>query len=121
MTEQGPKNDDGKARFDLIPPYPLWELAKVFNIGAGIKYPEHSWEQGIKYSRIYAAIQRHLNSFWGGEELDPEDKLHHLAHAAWGCFVLMEYEKQQKGMDDRTFSLPEFFKKTFSKEDYDGL
>lgn len=115
---QGPKFDFGKARFDLIPPYPLWELAKIFNIGGGIKYPEHSWEKGILFSRIYGALQRHINLFWSGESLDPEDGLHHLAHAMWCLAVLMEYEKNfGDKFDDRSFSLPENYKKTFSKED----
>jgi len=115
--EQAPKYDDNKARFDLIPPYPLWELAKVYNIGAGIEYPEHSWEKGISYSRIYAALQRHLNSFWAGERSDPKDGLHHLAHAVWNCFALMEYEINRPEFDDRTFSIPDGFKRTFEKKD----
>lgn len=98
--EQGRKDDTGKLRFDLLPPKALRALAEVYTVGA-VKYGDRNWEDGLLWGRVYAAIQRHLWAFWGGEDLDPEDGLPHLAHAAWGCFALMEYAERPE-LDDRS-------------------
>ena len=98
---EGRKDDGGKLRFDLVPPDALAELVRVYTHGAS-RYGSRSWETGIKYGRIYAALLRHCIAFWGGEEKDPDDGLHHMAHAAWNCLTLLAYE--QRGMvayDDR--------------------
>lgn len=113
----GPKQIDGKARFDLIPPQCLFELAKVYNLGCDLKYPKKSWEKGLVWGEVYGQIQRHLNSWMGGEQYDPEDDLHHLAHAVWACFTLMHFEWNSKGVDDRTLQINREYKKTFSKKD----
>lgn len=97
---QARKDDHGKLRFDLIPPGPLQQLAEVYTVGAA-KYGDRNWEQGLAWGRVFAAIQRHLWAFWGGEAQDPEDGLSHLAHAAWGCFALMEYAQTHPEMDER--------------------
>lgn len=56
-------------RFDLIPTGPLAELARHYGAGAK-KYEDHQWRKGYEWSKSYAAIQRHLNAFWGGEDYD---------------------------------------------------
>jgi len=94
------KYDSGKERFDLLPPGPLFELAKVYTYGAQ-KYGKRNWEEGMEWGRVFAAIQRHLWKFWNGEENDIESGLSHLAHAAWGCLALLEYINTHPEMDDR--------------------
>ena len=100
ISDQARKDDHGKLRFDLIPPGALKELAAVYTVGAS-KYGDRNWEQGLAWGRVFAALQRHLWAFWGGEELDPEDGLSHLAHAAWGCFSLIEYAQTHPELDER--------------------
>ena len=94
------KDDDGKLRYDLIPVYPLEEVARVYTLGAK-KYADHNWRKGIAWSRIYGAMQRHANAYWQGESNDPEDGQKHLASVVWTAFTLMEYEKFKLGEDDR--------------------
>ena len=94
------KYDNEKERFDLIPPGPLLELARVYTYGAG-KYADRNWEKGLAWGRIFAAIMRHLWKFWRGEWVDDESGLPHLAHAAWGCFALLEYMNTHPELDDR--------------------
>jgi hypothetical protein len=94
------KHDEGKARFDLIPPRALWNLAEVYTIGEK-KYSARNWEKGMPWGRIFAAVMRHLWKFWSGEDVDPEDGMSHLVHAAWGCFALIEYAQTHREMDDR--------------------
>jgi len=60
-----------------------------------------NWEQGMAWSRLYAATFRHLTAWWGGERTDQETGLSHLAHA--GCCVcfLIAFELRGIGTDDR--------------------
>lgn len=99
-TQAGIKYDTGKPRFDLIPAKPMLMIAEVYTIGA-TKYADRNWEKGIAYSRIYGAVQRHLNAYWSGQDLDEESALPHLAHAAWGLLALLEYsdKAEQYGLD----------------------
>ena len=55
----------------------------------------------MRWGRVYAAIQRHLWQFWAGEDDDEESGMQHLAHAAWGCFTLMDYTAEHPELDDR--------------------
>ena len=101
-TEQATaeKYDEGKLRYDLLPPDALEELIRVYNLGAN-KYSDRNWEKGMDYGRIFAALQRHLWEFWKGEDRDEESNLLHLAHAAWGCLALSAYIIRGIGADDR--------------------
>lgn len=98
--KEGKKFDQDKLRWDLVPWEPLEEVVKVFTFGAK-KYGDRNWEQGIKWLRIFAAQMRHLSGFRKGEKADHESGLHPLAHVAWGCLCLMEYENTRKEFDDR--------------------
>lgn len=94
------KYDSDKPQFSLIPTSSLLELMKVYEMGAK-KYAPDNWKKGMKWSRVYDAIIRHLFAFWKGETNDPESGLHHMAHAAWGCFTLIWYSQNNGGEDDR--------------------
>ena len=96
------KHDQDKPRIDLIPPQAIIDIAEVLTYGAG-KYDSHNWRDngGLDYSRLYAAAQRHLLSFWDGQSLDKETGMSHLAHAACCIVFLMSYETEDNGKDDR--------------------
>lgn len=87
-------------RYDLIPVKPLAELARVYGHGAK-KYAARNWERGYEWSLSYAALQRHVNSFWGGETWDDESGLHHLAHAIFHCMSMIEWDRTHPELDDR--------------------
>ena len=99
---QAIKEDEDKPRIDLIPPQAIIDIAEVLTYGAG-KYDSHNWRDngGLDYSRLYAAAQRHLLSFWDGQSLDKETGMSHLAHAACCIVFLMSYETEDNGKDDR--------------------
>lgn len=94
------KADAGKLRYDLIPPFALEELARVFSYGAE-KYGARNWEAGLDWGRLFAAAQRHLWSWWAGEDADEETGISHLAHAAWNCLALLEFARTHPERDDR--------------------
>lgn len=86
-------------RFDLIPVDPMWTVAEVYGKGAE-KYEDRNWERGYNWSLSYAAMQRHLHQFWGGEYLD-EDGLPHLAHAVFHALALLWFAEHKPEYDDR--------------------
>jgi len=92
---------EDKGRFDLITPFALLRLARVYEKGA-IKYSERNWEQGIKISRCLDSAERHINQYKMG--MTDED---HLAQAAWNLFSAMHFEEILPDM----FDLPDYSKK----------
>lgn len=100
---EGRKDDSGKCRFDLLPLDALWEVGKVYTLGAK-KYDPWNWAKGIAYSRIIAALLRHLFKWVMGETFDPEDGQHHLSSVVWGGLALLHFDLNQdrfKEFDDR--------------------
>lgn len=98
--KDGVKFDEGKLRFDLLPPHALEKLVEVYTYGAR-KYADRNWEKGMAWSRTFGAIMRHAWKFWKGEDYDKESGLHHMAHAAFNCLALVEYTKTKPEFDNR--------------------
>jgi hypothetical protein len=94
------KMDLEKVRMDLIPYDVLFELGKVYTVGAK-KYSDRNWEKGTNWGRPFAALMRHLSAWWQGEDKDPETGMSHMLHAAWNALTLVAYELRGIGEDDR--------------------
>jgi hypothetical protein len=88
------------ARYDLIPVEPLRLLAEHYGRGA-LKYESRNWERGYPWSLSYAAMMRHANQYWGGEDIDEETGSPHLVAVAWHAFALLEYMTTHQEFDDR--------------------
>jgi hypothetical protein len=100
LSKAGVKFDHGKARLDLVPPEIVTAIAEILAVGAR-KYAARNWEQGMEWSRPYAAALRHLLAWWGGEDLDPDTGKSHLWHASCNLAFLVAYEARAAGTDDR--------------------
>lgn len=87
-------------RFDLIPVEALTKLAEHYGRGAE-KYDDNQWRKGYEWSKSYAALQRHITAWWGGEDLDPEFGTSHLAAVAWHAFTLLTFLEIHPDHDDR--------------------
>jgi len=98
--DRGLRYNNGKIRYDLLEPYAIKELAKVFTKGAE-KYEDHNWEKGMNWSNMIASLKRHLSDWEMGIDLDLETGLPHLAHAAWNIMALLSYSKIFPQGDDR--------------------
>lgn len=96
----GAKFDVDKVGVDMLPPAALVEIARVLDFGAK-KYSSYNWANGIKFSRIYASLLRHIWAWWRGENLDPETGLSHLAHAGCNVLFLLQLSETRKSFDDR--------------------
>lgn len=93
-----------RARFDLIPAGAMETVATHFGNGA-LKYADHNWRRGYAWSSAYAAMQRHLHAFWGGEDFDTDpttgEVSPHLAAVAFYSLVLLTFMDEQREYDDR--------------------
>ncbi len=95
------KNDSGKPRYDLVPWDAMEMFVDVLNYGAD-KYAARNWEDGMEWSRFFAACLRHLTAwFQHREDVDPESGKSHLAHATCCLMFLMAYQSRGAGEDDR--------------------
>ena len=93
----GRKTDVGKRRWDLFPFKAARRIVDVMTFGAK-KYEPNNWRYVDGWrDRYFAALMRHLDSWWQGEKVDPETGIYHLAHA--GCCVMFLLELDD---DDET-------------------
>lgn len=94
----GRKFDGGKLQYGLIPPLALAEMVKVLTFGAE-KYEPDNWKRVPDSKRRYFdAMERHIWAYKGGEVIDPESGIHHLAHAM--CCLSFLYEHDVKYSKD---------------------
>jgi len=96
MTSPGVKWDSGKPDYSLLPWKALNEVVQVLTYGAA-KYSRDNWRRvpDMK-SRYLAASLRHITAWAGGEERDPESRIHHLAHAIVSLMFLLQSEEENK-------------------------
>jgi hypothetical protein len=60
-----------------------------------------NWKKGANWMEFLGSGMRHLVSFIGGEDNDPESGLSHLAHAAVNMLFVLDYKLGKYGTDDR--------------------
>lgn len=93
--EQGLKYDQGKLRYDLVPPHAIKAIAEILTFGAN-KYAPNSWqtvENGE--TRYTAAMMRHFEAYRSGEEFDPETGKSHLAHCLCNITFLLWFQQNR--------------------------
>lgn len=94
--EKGTKDE----RFDLLPQEALVKVARHYGVGAR-KYAAHNWRKGYEWSKSFAAMQRHANAFWSGEDIDEETGSPHMAAVAFHALTLLTFMDEQPDFDDR--------------------
>ena len=91
----GPKYDEGKLQYSLIPPIATKALAEVLTFGAK-KYLPNSWQKVPDAERRYLdALMRHLDAYRSGEEFDPESNLSHLSHLLCNASFLLHFQNKR--------------------------
>lgn len=84
---------DGKGRYDLLPPAAIFAVARVFEEG-GKKYKPRNFELGIPLSRFIDSGLRHIFKHLEGHRDEP-----HMAQAAWNLLAYIHIATQiQKGL-----------------------
>lgn len=95
------KFDTDKPMMDLVRPEFVQGVASVLTFGAQ-KYAAHNWTKGLDYSRLIAALKRHLAEIEKGNDFDEESGLRHVYHV--GCctmFLACFQEWNREELDDR--------------------
>jgi hypothetical protein len=92
----GVKYDGDKTRWDLLPWREIGQVAQILTMGAR-KYEDNNWQKVRPVSRYIAAAFRHITAWIGGEKLDPETGVNHLAHAVCCLLFLLWHDNDEKG------------------------
>lgn len=98
--QQGLRYNEGKTRYDLLEPFAIEQLARVFTKGAE-KYADHNWLKGLKWMGVVSSLKRHLAAFEKGEDYDAESGELHMAHVAWNAMALISHYRYHPELDDR--------------------
>lgn len=98
------RSDNGKNILHTIDPKLLMAWGDVLAFGAK-KYHQRNFmvAPGMEWSRVYDSLLRHLLAFWGGEWLDQESGLPHIAHVMCNLQFLWHYHENPgyEAGDDR--------------------
>lgn len=100
MKEEALRFNEGKIRMDLLEPFAMEQIGKVFTMGA-TKYAPRNWEKGMAWSKVISSLKRHLLAIEKGEDYDKESELLHAAHVSWNALALLSYYKIAPQYDDR--------------------
>lgn len=101
--DNNPKSVIGikKIPLQLVPPSAVHHLAHAFSDGA-IKYGPYNWrEKSVAASVYIAAMKRHIDAWWDGEDLSEDAKVEHLAHAMACAAIILDASSIGKLVDDR--------------------
>lgn len=126
---QARRYNTGKLRYGLISNKAQMEKAKVYSRGAhkytvyedtegnevlGKDIPAENinkysvkddgawnWTKGQSWTGVMESIKRHIQAWEAGEDMDSDLQTLHLANAAWGLDVLMDFYESHPELDDR--------------------
>lgn len=96
-TSGGRKFDGGKRQYGLVPPISFGQYVDVLTYGAQ-KYEPDNWRRVPNaVERYFDAAMRHMwDGYKAGEQLDPESKKHHLAHAMCCLSFIIDLEMEKR-------------------------
>ena len=109
LKPSNPKDIMGimKGYLSVVPMGVIYELGLAMLEGA-LKYGRHNYRKvGIRASVYYDAAQRHMNSFWEGENTDPDSGLSHVTKAIASLVVLRDGMLMGLWEDDRPPPYPQ--------------
>jgi len=111
MSEEARKDDSGKPMWDALPWKAINEMVDNFHDGAH-RYGRDNYlvGEGLAFSRLFAAMQRHGVEWWLGEDRTTDSQVHHLACVASNALMLLEMILEGTGIDDR----PENFRRAIT-------
>ncbi len=90
-----------KLQMNLVPPASKAYQALAMDDGAK-KYGPYNWrENKVVASIYYAALNRHMDSWWDGENDSLDSKIPHLAHAIACIGIIIDALETGNLVDDR--------------------
>jgi len=110
VKDSNPKDAVGtkKAPMSTVSAPVMMEVGVAMLEGA-LKYGRHNYRAiGVRASVYYDALQRHIMSWWEGEDVDEESGLSHVTKAIACMMVLRDAMIRDKVVDDRPPGTAEF-------------
>lgn len=106
MPAAKPTNPKDAVATDRVPLHLVSPIAKAYLAIAQylglVKYGAWNWRNGGARASIYkAALERHMDAWFSGEEFDPVDGTPHLANAMVCLQILIETKEAGNLVDDR--------------------
>lgn len=101
LTNPKDQSGDGKVPLWLLSPAAKaqWSVAQFVGLS---KYGAWNWRlAGVRSSTYLSAMQRHIDAYTSGEELDPVDGTPHLGHVMACAAILIDAGAAGKLTDDR--------------------
>jgi len=103
---EGIKFDQDKLRWGLVPWKEMEDVVRVLMKGAS-KYSDDNWMK-VDLKRYKDAILRHELLYQGGEIIDKDSGLPHMAHVVCNALFIMWHEKAKVKVE--TDSIPQLNK-----------
>lgn len=102
MSEQATNHGVNKTQHNLVATDFIRAVADVMadSLKTG-KYKKNDWRKGRAWCEIYDKVQRHLTDWVERKDIDPESGRSALHHAAADLMILIFYEINNVGTDDR--------------------
>lgn len=106
MSEMKPTNPKDIIGSDKVPLH-LWPTtATIYGamglLDGALKYGRANFRAvGVRASIYYDALNRHLNLWFEGEDIDPDSGLPHMAHVLACAAILVEAQVKGNLTDDR--------------------
>ena len=104
IDDEGKKILTGKPEWCMVPMWAMTGVVRVFEAGAETYGGGSTWLPGIRFSKLFSAICRHLfDWFFAGRNLDEKSHQHPLCHVIANCLMLLTFIDSKK-FDDRGVS-----------------
>lgn len=113
----GLRFNKGKIKLSLCPTSTIAAVASTLQTNSESnngKYPDNNWRKGMKWSIVIDCLQRHLEDFKNGEDVDEEDGIPTIWKVLTNAAFLVEYSQTCPELDDR-FSDEQFKLRDFPK------
>lgn len=105
-TDSKPTNPKDAIGITKLPMHLVSPIVKAYqaisHFLGNVKYGAWNYRgAGVRYSVYKAALERHVDAWWEGEENDPVDGTPHLANAQACLNILIEAKYTPSSIDDR--------------------
>lgn len=105
-TSAKPTNPKDAIATDKLPLHLVSPIVKAYQAIAhylgNVKYGAWNWRAAGARASVYrSALERHIDAWWEGEDIDPTDGTPHLANALACLNILIDAKHSGKLIDDR--------------------
>ena len=98
-----PKHTRGIKKYPMSPvPAPVMGELGVAMLEGALKYGYYNFRNvDISASTYYDAANRHINSWWEGQDIDPDSGINHITKAIASLVLMRDAVMNDRLIDDR--------------------